>query len=109
MALEPIFFTRPEPKKKLSGAGAGAEEKWLGSATLFVCIVYKILTGREDVDRGEWFIMAAEASRATRSTAHDLNIRVKHGQLEVRRNLSAQWNDVLPGVIKDMRTIDGIN
>ena len=73
--------------------------------------VYKILTGRENVDRSEWFTMAAEASRATRSTAHGLNIRVKHGRLEVRRNffsvrVSAQWNEV-PGVIKDMRTIDG--
>ena len=48
--------------------------------------VYKILTGRENVDRSEWFTMAAEASRATRSTAHGLNIRVKHSRLEVRRN-----------------------
>ena len=75
--------------------------------------VYKILTGRENVDRSEWFTTAAEASRATRSTAHGLNIRVKHGRLEVRRNsfsvrVSAQWNEV-PGVIKDMRTIDGFS
>ena len=27
-----MFYLEPEPKKKISGAGA--EEKWLGSATL---------------------------------------------------------------------------
>ena len=42
--------------------------------------MYKILTGRQDVDRGEWFTMALEASRATRSTAHNLNVRVKQGR-----------------------------
>ena len=31
---EPIFFTWNRSRKKISGAGAGAEEKWLGSATL---------------------------------------------------------------------------
>ena len=73
--------------------------------------MYKILTGREDVDRGEWFTMASEASRATRSTAHNLNVRVKHGRLEVRRNLfsvrsSGQWNEI-PGHIKDLKTVEG--
>ena len=29
-----IFYLEPEPKKKISGAGA--EEKWFGSATHFI-------------------------------------------------------------------------
>ena len=74
-------------------------------------LVYKVLTGKDQVDPAEWFTMAAEAARATRTTADPLNVRVKHGRLEVRRNFfsvraSGQWNDI-PGHIKDQKTVDG--
>ena len=73
--------------------------------------VYKVLTGREDVDKGQWFTMAAEAARATRTASHKLNVKVNHGRLDVRRNffsvrVSGQWNDI-PGHIKDQQTVDG--
>ena len=48
--------------------------------------VYKVLTGREDVDKDQWFIMASVAARTTRVTAHKLNVRVRHGRLDVSRN-----------------------
>ena len=42
-------------------------------------------------------------------SAHNLNVRVKHGRLEVRRNFfsvraSGQWNEI-PGHIKDLKTV----
>ena len=54
--------------------------------------------------------MAGEAARSTRATADPLNIRVKHGSLEVRRNfftvrVTQQWNQV-PTDIKNLRTVD---
>ena len=73
--------------------------------------VYKILTGREDVDKGQWFTMASEAARNTRVMDHRLNVRVKHGRLDVRRNffsvrVTGLWNKI-PGHIKDLQTVVG--
>ena len=73
--------------------------------------VYKVLTGREDVDKDQWFIMASEAARTTRVTAHKLNVRVRHGRLDVRRNffsvrVAGLWNSI-PGHIKDLKTVAG--
>ena len=34
--------------------------------------VYKVLTGREDVDKCQWFTMATEAARTTRAASHKL-------------------------------------
>ena len=67
--------------------------------------VYKVLTGREDIDKGQWFTMG------TRTASHKLNVKVNHGRLDVRRNffsvrVSGQWNDI-PGHIKDQQTVDG--
>ena len=74
------------------------------------CLRKSLMTGREQVDPAEWFSMAGEAARATRATADPLNIRVKHGRLEVRRNfftarVTEQCNQV-PTDIKNMRTSD---
>ena len=41
-----------------------------------MAMVYKVLTGKEQVDPTEWFNMAGEAARATQATADPLNIRV---------------------------------
>ena len=62
-----------------------------------MAMVYKVLTGKDQVDPTEWFDMAGEAARATRATADPLNVRAKHGRLEVRRNfftvrVTEQWN-----------------
>ena len=67
--------------------------------------VYKVLTGREDIDKGQWFTMR------TRTASNKLNVKVNHGRLDVRRNffsvrVSGQWNDI-PGHIKDQQTVDG--
>ena len=75
-----------------------------------MAMVYKVLTGKEQVDPTEWFNMAGEAARATQATADPLNIRVKHGRLELRRNfftvrVTEQWNQV-PTDIKNRLTID---
>ena len=75
-----------------------------------MAMVYKVLTGKEQVDPTEWFNMAGEAARATRATADPLNIRVKHGRLELRQNfftvrVTEQWNQV-PTDIKKLRTVD---
>ena len=73
-------------------------------------MVYKVLTGKDQVDPTEWFTMAGEAARATRATADPLNIKVKHGRLEVRQNfftirVTEQWNRV-PRDIKNQKTVD---
>ena len=46
-----------------------------------MAMVYKVLTGKDQVDSAEWFRMAVEArARATWATGDPLNIRVQHGQ-----------------------------
>ena len=55
--------------------------------------------------------MASESVRTTRVTSRKLNVRVRHGRLDVRRNffsvrVSGQWNDI-PGHIQDMKTVAG--
>ena len=106
--------------KMISGLKAREYEdrlKELGLTTLEerrhqadMAMVYKVLTGQEQVDPADWFNTAGEAARATRATADPLNIRVKHGRLEVRRNfftvrVTELWNRV-PTDIKNMRTVD---
>ena len=73
--------------------------------------VYKVLTGRENVDKDQWFTMASETARMTRVASHRLNVMVNHGRLDIRRNFfsvrtSGLWNDV-PGHIKDQKTVAG--
>ena len=51
------------------------------------------------------------AARTTRVTAHKLNVRVRHGRLDVRRNffsvrVAGLWNSI-PGHIKDLKTVAG--
>ena len=75
-----------------------------------MAMVYKVLTGKEQVDPAECFSMAGETSRVTRATEDPLNIRVKHRRLEVRRNfftvrVTEQRNQV-PTEIKNKRTVD---
>jgi len=49
-------------------------------------MVHKILQGRGGLDHRAWFEKAETAVRTTRRTADALNLRVKHGRLEMRTN-----------------------
>ena len=92
--------------------------KELGMVTLderrhqtYMITVYKILTGKDDLDPTEWFTMAQDGQRATRSAADPLNVRVTHGRLDIRRNffsvrVTEQWNQV-PTDIKNKKTVEG--
>ena len=75
-----------------------------------MAMVYKVLTGRDQVDHEEWFTRAGEAARATRAGADPMNIRIKHGRLDIRRNfftvrVTELWN-MIPSEIKNQRTVD---
>ena len=76
-----------------------------------MAMVYKILTGKMDIDAREFFEMAATSGRATRVAADPLNVTVKHGRLDIRRNffsvrVTELWNNV-PSEIKQLRSLDG--
>jgi len=76
-----------------------------------MAMVYKILSGKEKVDPGEWFTMAAEGGRRTRVAADPLNVTIRHGRLDIRKNfftvrVTETWNSV-PANIKSLKTLDG--
>jgi ribonuclease P/MRP protein subunit RPP40 len=51
---------------------------------------YKVMTGKDNVERSTWFNMASSGQRATRQAADPLNIRPKAATLEVRRQFFSQ-------------------
>ena len=51
-----------------------------------MAMTYRIWTRKDDVDPAEKFTMAAQAARVTRRAADPLNVIVKHGGLDIRRN-----------------------
>jgi len=72
---------------------------------------YKVMTGKDNVDRATWFDMASSGQRATRQAADPLNIRPKASRLEVRRQFFSQrvvedWNGV-PEQVKSAVTVIG--
>ena len=74
-----------------------------------MAMVHKIIL--EGGEPNEWFTMAGEAARATRSAADPRNVRVKHGRLEIRSNFFAirvtdMWNRI-PSKIKNMTNVHG--
>ena len=76
-----------------------------------MAMAYKILTKKEDVDPADWFVMAAQAARVTRTTAVPLNVSVKLGRLDIRQNffsirVTEGWNRV-PSDRKKLRTLEG--
>ncbi len=44
---------------------------------------YKVMTGKDNVERSTWFDIASSGQRATRQAADPLNIRPKAARLEV--------------------------
>lgn len=74
-------------------------------------LVYKILTGKDRVEPDTWFSMAADGPRGTRVAADPLNVKIKHGRLEVRKHffsvrVTEQWNRI-PSRLKEMQTVNG--
>lgn len=62
-------------------------------------MVHKIIHGKGHLDQKQWFDLAGDAVRATRSTADPLSIQVKHGRLDQRSKFFSirvieGWNNV---------------
>jgi hypothetical protein len=71
--------------------------------------VYKIMTGKDKVQKDTWFKGLGEGGRDTRATADPLNLRIPAPRLEIRRSffsqrVPAQWNRI-PADIKAARTV----
>ena len=69
-----------------------------------MCLMHKIMHGIGGLHHENWFERAGDNARVTRVAADSLNVKVKSGRLELRRNffsvrVSAQWN-LIPSHIK---------
>ena len=95
-----------------------ARLKELGMTTLVerrhqadMAMVHKMQRERDTVDPGEWFEPAGNVTgRLTRVAADPLNVKVKHGRLDIRKNFfsvrtTESWNKI-PGPTKLLRTAD---
>ena len=51
-----------------------------------ICLMHKIMHGIGGLDHDVWFEKASESVRVTRVAADGLNVKVKNGRLEFRRN-----------------------
>ncbi len=65
---------------------------------------YKIVKGKDMVNKETWFKSLTETGRATRSAADPLNLRPQQSRLEIRRHFFSQrvvegWN-VIPADLK---------
>ncbi len=72
---------------------------------------YKVMTGKDNVERSTWFDMASSGQRARRQAADPLNIRPKAARLEVRRQFFSQrvvedWNEI-PEKVKSAVSVIG--
>lgn len=76
-----------------------------------MAMMYRIITEKDDVDPSIWFSQAADGARNTRTTSDLLNVRVKHGRLDIRKNffsvrVTEPWNKI-PSKIKSLSTMGG--
>jgi hypothetical protein len=74
-----------------------------------MAMVHKILCGRGSLDSSQWFERAADSVRATRSSANPLNLKVRQGRLEIRRNFFSNrvvnsWNDIPSDIRETVRS-----
>ena len=74
-----------------------------------MAMVHKILCGRGSLDSSQWFERAADSVRATRSSANPLNLKVRQGRLEIRRNffsnrVVSSWNDIPSDIRETVRS-----
>lgn len=70
---------------------------------------YKILHGKDRVEKDTWFKMASEGNRATRSAADQLNLRPQAARLDLRKKFFTNrvvdaWNDI-PSKLKQVNTV----
>ena len=115
-ALEKVQERAVRMVSGLKSAVYGERLKELGMTTLTerrhqadMAMVHKIISRREMGEPAEWFVMAGDAPRVTRSVADPLNIRVQHGRLEIRKNffsvrVTEPWNSV-PADLKKVRSL----
>ena len=71
-----------------------------------MCLMHKIMNGIGGLHHEIWFEHAGDSARVTRVAADGLNVKVKNGRLELRRNffsvrVSSQWN-LIPAHLKRM-------
>ena len=90
----------------LSGRDYETRLKELGLQTLEerrhqadMCTVHKLMHGVGGVDYRTWFEKASDSERVTRVAADSLNVKVKNGRLDLRKNFfsvraSGRWNEV---------------
>ena len=72
-----------------------------------MAMTHKILTKKVGGEPAEWFTLAGEAVRVTRTASDPLNVRIKHGRLDVRSNFFSvrvcePWNNV-PSDLKKLQ------
>ena len=70
-------------------------------------MTHRILTKQEGGNASEWFNMASESERVTRTASDPLNVRIRHGRLDIRKNffsvrVTEPWNNV-PSNMKTMQ------
>ena len=73
-------------------------------------MMHKVMHGVGGLDHATWFEKANVSNRVTRVAADDLNVKLKHGRLEMRRNFfsvraAKAWNEV-PAIIKRAASSD---
>ena len=66
-----------------------------------MCMMHKIMHGIGGIHHGIWFEKACDSDRLTRVAADNLNVKVKNGRLDIRKNffsvrISSKWNTVPP-------------
>jgi ribonuclease P/MRP protein subunit RPP40 len=86
-----------EYSERLSELGQPTLEERRHQADM--AMVHKILCGRGSLDSNQWFERAAGTVRATRSSANPVNLKMRQGCLEIRRNffsnrVVSNWNDI---------------
>ena len=70
--------------------------------------VYRILTGKDKVNKDHWFQLASDRDRVTRAVTGTLRLRIPANRLEVRKHFFSQrtpeqWN-MVPDSIKMAKT-----
>ena len=76
-----------------------------------MALVHSTFIGGTDIEGEEWFEPASEGARNTRSTSDPLNVKRRHGRLELRKNfftvrVTEPWNNI-PSQVKQVRTKSG--
>ena len=76
-----------------------------------MALVHSVMHGRTDISTEDWFERADTGIRATRTATGALNVRPKHGRLEIRKHFftvraTSCWNNV-PSELKQTQSATG--